>query len=81
MLQKPIIKSALPFLLVEYDEFIELISKGYLSLKLISKPTFMKRISTCYEYLIKNLTTSMESVKYITTTDCWSIFKRLVPII
>lgn len=77
MIQKLIINQCLPFSLVESEDFKVLIQEGYPNLKVISRPTLMKRLDSNISTLLKNMKENMSHVIHITTTaDCWSIFKR-----
>lgn len=76
MIQKLIINQCLPFSLIESEDFKCLIEEGYPSLKLISRPTLMKRLQSNTLNLLQNMKNEMSSINYITTTaDCWSTFK------
>lgn len=77
MVQKLIINQCLPFSLVESEDFRLLIQGGYPMLKLVSRPTLMKRFDNNTVELLKNMKKEMSFINHITTTaDCWSIFKR-----
>lgn len=79
MIQKLILNQCLPFSLVESDDFKLLIQEGYPTLKVISRPTLMKRFDSNVVDVLKNLKKEMSVVNHVTTTaDCWSIFKRYV---
>ncbi|XP_029348038.1 uncharacterized protein LOC115034755 [Acyrthosiphon pisum] len=77
MIQKLILNQCLPFSLVESDDFKLLIQEGYPTLKVISRPTLMKRFDNNVVDVLQNLKKEMSLVNHVTTTvDCWSIFKR-----
>lgn len=79
MIQKLIINRCLPFSLVEYSEFKSILQTGYPKLKILSRPTLMKRIDSNTISMKKNLKKELSFLKHISTTaDCWSIFKKFV---
>jgi len=77
MIQKLIINQCLPFSLVESDDFKLLVQEGYPTLKVISRPTLMKRLDSNTSEILKNMKKKLSHENHTTTTaDCWSIFKR-----
>jgi len=79
MIQNLIINRCLPFSLVEAPEFKSILQTGFPKLKILSRPTLMKRIDLNVITMLTNLKKELSLVNHISTTaDCWSIFKKLV---
>ena len=79
MIQNLIINRCLPFSLVEAPEFKSILQTGFPKLKILSRPTLMKKIDLNIITMLTNLKKELSLVNHISTTaDCWSIFKKLV---
>ena len=75
MIQKLIINKCWPFSLVESDDFKLLVLDGYPTLKVISRPTLMKRFDSNTSEILKNMKKfNVISIKYIKSRNIFNNF-------
>lgn len=79
LIQRFIISSGIPFVMIENPILKEIISRGFPKNKLMSHATLMKRIEVDFLSLTDKLKSKLSTVVSVATTvDCWSIFNKLI---
>ncbi|VVC24756.1 Hypothetical protein CINCED_3A017677 [Cinara cedri] len=77
LIQRFIISSGMPFVMIENPILKEIISRGFPKNNLMSHATLMKRIEVDFLSLTDKLKSKLSTfVSVATTVDCWSIYKK-----
>lgn len=72
-----IVSAALPFRIVENEDFRLLIETGYRGRKLMSRPTVVRKLNTIVAQIRANVLEKLAEPQYIASTaDCWSVHKK-----